>query len=191
MKKNLAIFASGSGTNAENIANFFRGSDEIAVKLILSNRPEAFVLERAKKLQIPSFVFTRVDFNESERVIHLLGQHQIDCIVLAGFLWLIPANLIKAFPNKIINLHPALLPKFGGKGMFGSKVHEAVIAAGEKFSGITIHLVNEKYDEGRILFQASCAVRDDDTPATLAARIHELEYTYLPRVLQDYLAKPN
>lgn len=188
MKKNLAIFASGSGTNAENIANFFKGSNEVAVKLILSNKPDAFVLERAKKLQIPTLVFTKADFIESDRVIQVLRQHQIDCIVLAGFLWLIPSSLVKAYPNRIINIHPALLPKFGGKGMYGAKVHEAVIAAGEKYSGITIHLVNEKYDEGKVLFQASCPVLDGDTPGSLAARIHELEYAYFPKVVQDHLA---
>lgn len=189
MKKNLAIFASGSGTNAENIANFFKGSDEVEVKLILTNKPDAFVLNRAQKLHIPTLVFTKADFLESDRVIQALSEHHIDCIVLAGFLWLIPSNLVKAYPNRIINIHPALLPKFGGKGMYGAKVHEAVIAAGEKYSGITVHLVNEKYDDGKVLFQASCPVLDGDTPGSLAARIHELEYAYFPKVVQDHLAK--
>jgi phosphoribosylglycinamide formyltransferase 1 len=189
MKKNLAIFASGSGTNAENIVNHFKGSSDVAVKLILSNKRDAGVLERAKKLGIPFHVFSRPDFCENNNVLEVLKAHSVDWVVLAGFLWLIPGNLIKAFPNKIINIHPALLPKFGGKGMYGDRVHQAVIQAGEKNSGITIHLVNEKYDEGKILFQASCGIEKDETPQSLAAKIHQLEYTYFPQVIHDQVVQ--
>jgi len=185
MKKNLAIFASGSGTNAENIANYFKNSAEVAVTLILSNRKEAGVLERAGKLGIPSHVFSRPDFYETDAVLDVLKAHHTDWVVLAGFLWLIPANLIKAYPNRIINIHPALLPKYGGKGMYGDRVHQAVIDAGEKNSGITIHLVNEKYDEGKILFQTSCEIADGETPQSLAGKIHQLEYAHFPQVIHD------
>ena len=185
MKKNLAIFASGSGTNAENIVNHFKGNSDVGVKLILSNKKDAGALDRAKKLGIPSHVFSRPDFYENNNVLEVLKAHSVDWVVLAGFLWLIPDNLIKAFPDKIINIHPALLPKFGGKGMYGDRVHQAVIQAGEKDSGITIHLVNEKYDEGKILFQASCDIEKDETPQSLAAKIHQLEYAYFPQVIHD------
>ncbi len=181
--KNLAIFASGGGTNAENIANYLKGNKEVCVKLILSNKKDAFVLERAKDLGIPSHIFSRQDFYETDQVVNLLESHQIDWIILAGFLWLIPDNLIKAYPNKIINIHPALLPKFGGKGMYGTRVHQAVVDAGEIESGITIHLVNEKYDEGKILFQASCEVEKNETAESLAAKIHQLEHTHFPKVI--------
>ncbi|WP_339784370.1 MAG: phosphoribosylglycinamide formyltransferase [Imperialibacter sp.] len=189
MKKNLAIFASGSGTNAENIVKHFKGNSDVGVKLILSNKKDAGVLERAKKLGIPSHVFSRPDFYENNNVLDVLKAHNVDWVVLAGFLWLIPGNLIKAFPDKIINIHPALLPKFGGKGMYGDRVHQAVIQAGEKDSGITIHLVNEKYDEGKILFQASCDIEKDETPQSLAAKIHQLEYTYFPQVIHDQMVQ--
>lgn len=185
MKKNLAIFASGSGTNAENIVNHFKISPVAEVRLILSNKPNAFVLERARKLNLPTQVFDKKDFYDSNKVLNTLAEHKIDWVVLAGFLWLVPNSLIRAFPNKIINIHPALLPKFGGKGMYGDKVHQAVIEAGEPVSGITIHLVNEHYDEGRVLFQASCPVVAGDTPQSLAAKVHQLEYTYYPQVIQD------
>ena len=181
---NLAIFASGGGTNAENICNFFTKNDSIKVAQIFSNRPDAYVLERAKQLEVPSTVFSRSDFQDHGFVKKLQG---IDYVILAGFLWLIPKYLIDAFPNKIINIHPALLPKFGGKGMYGDRVHQAVIDAGEKESGITIHLVNERYDEGEILFQARCEVTQGDTPSSLASKIHQLEYTHFPQVISSYL----
>jgi len=184
---NLAIFASGSGTNAEQIIHYFSDYKRATVKLVLSNRRDAYVLTRVKKSGVPSWVFDRDDLYHSERVLNRLQEKQIDLIVLAGFLWLIPDTILKAYPNRIINIHPALLPGFGGKGMFGRHVHEAVIAAGEQQSGITIHLVDKVYDNGKILFQATCPVFPGDTPDTLAARIHELEHRYYPEVIRDYL----
>lgn len=182
MKKiNIAIFASGSGTNAENIAIHFESHEFVRVKEILSNKKEAFVHQRAKKQGIPSRTFSREQFMDVSFRKTLID---IDYIILAGFLWLIPKYLIKAFPNKIINIHPALLPKYGGKGMYGDKVHQAVIDGGEKESGITIHLVNEEYDKGKVLFQAKCDVEANDTPESLAKKIHELEYEHFPKVIE-------
>ena len=181
---NLSILASGSGSNAENIANYFESHPTIQVKEILSNKADAFVHERAKRLNIPSFIFTKQQFTDTSFIKRL---EDIDYIILAGFLWLIPPYLIKAFPNRIINIHPALLPKFGGKGMYGDHVHNAVIEAGEKESGITIHLVNEEYDKGQILFQAKCEVTDEDTSVSLAEKIHALEYDHFPRVIEEYI----
>jgi len=181
---NLAIFASGSGTNAENIANYFEGHETIQINEILSNKKDAFVHKRAKSLGIPSRTFTKEEFYDQSFVKSLLD---VDYIVLAGFLWLIPKYLIRAFPNRIINIHPALLPKFGGKGMYGDRVHQAVINEGEIESGITIHLVNEEYDQGKILFQAKCEVDKSDTPQTLAEKIHELEYAHFPDELEKYI----
>lgn len=181
---NLAIFASGSGTNAENIVNYFSNHEQINVSLIISNKPNAYVLQRAEKLNVPSKVFDRTAFSQPDFLEEL---ENIDYIILAGFLWLIPGYLIEAFPNKIINIHPALLPNYGGKGMYGSHVHEAVIKAGEKESGITIHLVNEEYDKGVHLFQAKCVVGEEDTPDTLAQKIHELEHTHFPKEIETYI----
>jgi phosphoribosylglycinamide formyltransferase-1 len=181
----LAIFASGSGTNARNIAEYFRSSPEIRVSLILANKPDAFVLERAKLLDIPTYVFDRKTFYESEAVLEILKKHEIGHIVLAGFLWLVPDYLLNHYPSRIINIHPALLPKFGGKGMYGEKVHQAVIAAGEKRTGISIHFVNEHYDEGAIIFQDSFEVLPGDTPESIASKVHELEYRYYPRVIEE------
>lgn len=183
---NIAIIASGSGTNAENIVRFFKGYPHINIKLILSNRGDAFVLERAKKHGIPTITFTRDEFNSKD---FLKNFDTIDLIVLAGFLWLVPPYLIKAFPGKIINIHPALLPKYGGKGMYGMKVHQAVIEKKEKESGISIHYVNEKYDEGNIIFQAKCPVEREDTPETLAAKIHQLEYKHFPEVILSLIGE--
>ncbi|WP_436514430.1 phosphoribosylglycinamide formyltransferase [Ekhidna sp. To15] len=190
MKKiiNLAILASGSGSNAENIAKYFEADTHIQVKMILSNKANAFVHERAKKLDIPSFTFNKEEFQNDSFIKQL---ENIDYIILAGFLWLIPGYLVKAFPNRIINIHPALLPKYGGKGMYGNKVHEAVVASGEKESGITIHLVNEEYDKGKILFQAKCKVDPNDSPEELAQNIHALEYEHFPRVIEDYIQSHN
>lgn len=154
----------------------------------MSNRSDAYVLERAKKLNIPSICFSRAELYETDLVLNLLKAENPALIVLAGFLWLLPDIIIRNFPGRIINIHPALLPKYGGRGMYGSKVHEAVVAAGEKESGITIHYVNEKYDEGDIIFQARSPVLPDDTPETLAQRIHELEYRYYPEVIEKLLA---
>lgn len=187
--KRIAIFASGSGSNAENIAQHFQSNAEVEISLILSNKKNAFVLERAKKLNIPSQTFTRADFYESHTIIDTLKSKNIDLIVLAGFLWLVPDSLVKAFPNAIMNIHPALLPNYGGKGMYGMNVHNAVIDNKEKESGITIHLVNEKYDDGETILQAKCWIDENDNAEDLAQKIHELEYEYFPRAVETYLEK--
>jgi phosphoribosylglycinamide formyltransferase 1 len=186
---NIAIFASGSGTNAQQIIEHFINKDIARVKLILSNNNEAYVLERAKILNIPALVFNRNDFYQTDRITQILKEQKIDFIVLAGFLWLIPSYLIQQFPQRIINIHPALLPKYGGKGMYGHHVHEAVIANKEKTSGITIHYVNENYDEGSIIFQAQCTIEPNDNADTLAQKIHVLEYTHFPKVIEDVVRK--
>ena len=186
----IAIFASGSGTNAQRITEYFRErSAPIAVDLILSNKPDAFVLERAKNLGISSITFSRQEFYESTRIPDLLKEHAIEYVILAGFLWLVPDSLLKAYPGKILNIHPALLPGYGGKGMYGIKVHEAVISSHDKESGITIHLVNERFDEGQILFQAKCSIEENDTPGSLAEKIHALEYQYFPQVIENFILK--
>jgi phosphoribosylglycinamide formyltransferase 1 len=181
----IAIFASGSGSNAQKIIETFQDNPQVEVSLILSNKSDAYVLERARNFQIKSLVFDRPIFYETSQIVDLLKANQIDLIVLAGFLWLIPQNLIQAFPNQIINIHPALLPKYGGKGMYGMKVHEAVYQNRETETGITIHYVNEKYDEGKIILQAKCDLSPEDTPETIAQKIHQLEYQYFPQVIAD------
>ncbi|MFA8435659.1 MAG: phosphoribosylglycinamide formyltransferase [Marinifilaceae bacterium] len=185
--KRIAVFASGSGSNAENIARYFQEKPIAEVSLILSNNSHAFVLERADNLGISTHVFTRHEFYETDEVVKILKKHEIDLVVLAGFLWLIPQSLIRSFPNRIVNIHPALLPKYGGKGMYGMKVHQTVIESGDCESGITIHMVNEKYDEGKILFQGRCSVESDDTPEDLAQKVHELEYEYYPKIIEQLL----
>jgi phosphoribosylglycinamide formyltransferase 1 len=182
--KNIAIFASGSGTNAENIIKYFSNRNSAKVTLILSNKRDAFVLERAAKFGIPSVFFDRAQFYSSGFVSDHLKNNNIDFIVLAGFLWLVPAFILSSYPGRVLNIHPALLPSYGGKGMYGEKVHEAVISNGERESGITIHHVNEVYDDGDIIFQARCKVHRDDTADSLAHRIHELEYKYFPVVIE-------
>ncbi|MDD5507179.1 MAG: phosphoribosylglycinamide formyltransferase [Bacteroidales bacterium] len=185
--KNIAIFASGSGTNAENIAAHFRGNPQVCVRLILSNRPDALVLKRAEKLGIPTYVFSRYQLYQTDDILNILKENMICLIVLAGFLWLVPVHILKAYPNRIINIHPALLPQYGGKGFYGSVVHEAVIRSGDKESGITIHYVNEVYDSGQVIFQARCPVEPDDTPESLARKVHQLEYTYFPVIIEKLL----
>jgi phosphoribosylglycinamide formyltransferase-1 len=185
--KNIAIFASGSGTNAENLIRFFRTSKFGRVRIVLSNRRDAGVLGRAQSLEVESFVFSREQFYNSREVLDLLFERDIDYIVLAGFLWLVPEYLLKPFENKIVNIHPALLPRYGGKGMYGSRVHKAVIDAGDTESGITIHHVNQDYDDGDIIYQARCAIGSGETPDSLARKIHELEYTHFPRVVESLL----
>lgn len=181
---NICILASGNGSNAENIVRHFAGHPNIQVKEILSNKQDAFVHERAKNLHIPSSTFSKEEFQQPAFLERL---RNIDYIILAGFLWLIPSFLVEAFPRRIINIHPALLPKFGGKGMYGDNVHRAVIASGETKSGITIHLVNEEYDKGAILFQANCEVSPKDTAEMLAKKIHFLEYDHFPYVIEEYI----
>lgn len=185
--KNIALFASGSGSNAENIALWFQNRSDVSIRFILSNKKDAFVLQRARKLNIPAMVFNREQFYQTDEILDILRKNSIDLIVLAGFLWLVPGNILKAFPNRIINIHPALLPKYGGKGFYGSIVHEAVIQSGDKESGITIHYVNEIYDAGQIIFQARCPVDPSDTPETLAQKVHQLEYAYYPLVIEKLL----
>ena len=187
--KKIAIFASGSGSNAENIIQYFAQKPQFCVKSVFCNVPDAYVLERAKKYRIPSFVFNREEFRNPDKVFRQLQEQEIDFIVLAGFLWLMPSFITAAWPNKIVNIHPALLPAYGGKGMYGPHVHEAVIAAGEKESGITIHYVNDHYDQGAIIFQAKCPVLPTDTPDDLAARVHELEYRYFPQIIAETILK--
>ena len=187
--KKIAIFASGSGSNAENIIQYFAQKPQFCVKSVFCNVPDAYVLERAKKYRIPSFVFNREEFRNPDKVFRQLQEQEIDFIVLAGFLWLMPSFITAARPNKIVNTHPALLPAYGGKGMYGHHVHEAVIAAGEKESGITIHYVNDHYDQGAIIFQAKCPVLPTDTPDDLAARVHELEYRYFPQIIEETILK--
>jgi phosphoribosylglycinamide formyltransferase 1 len=184
---NIAIFASGSGTNAENIYHYFQKQKGADISLILTNKSNAFVIQRAKKLNIPICVFDKDDFYKTRKILDILIEKKVDLIVLAGFLWLIPENIIKSFEKRIINIHPALLPHFGGKGMYGDFVHKKVIETGQTESGITIHYVNEHYDDGDIIFQAKCKVEKDDTPETLAKKIHELEYENYPRIVEEVL----
>jgi len=182
--KRIALFASGAGSNVENIIRYFLNNRELEFPVVISNRQDAPVHERVKKYRIPSYFFKKNDFENGE-VLKLLREKAIDFIVLAGFLLRVPDNLLKAYPDRIINIHPALLPKFGGKGMYGSHVHEAVVASGEKETGITIHYVNENYDEGRIIFQAKCPVFTGDSPEDVAAKVHALEYEYFPKVIGE------
>lgn len=185
--KNISVFASGSGSNAENIIQYFAKKSNFCIKKVYCNVPNAYVLERVKKYQIPTVVFNRQELKNPEIILKQLLADETDLIVLAGFLWLMPPCITAAYANRIINIHPALLPAYGGKGMYGHHVHEAVIAAGEQESGITIHYVNDHYDEGTTIFQAHCPVLPNDTPDTLASRIHELEYQHFPRVIEGVL----
>ncbi len=183
--KRIAILASGSGTNAENLIRYFRTNQAGKVELVLTNKPGAGVIARAKSLRVDTVVFDREQFYHSDEIAVLLQERKIDFVVLAGFLWLVPMHLLAAYEGKVINIHPALLPKYGGKGMYGSLVHEAIIASGDAQSGITIHYVNQAYDEGDVIFQASCSVDKDDTPESLASKIHSLEYTHFPLVVEE------
>ena len=185
--KKIAILASGRGSNAENIANYFAGSDYAEVSFIIANNPNAFVLERAKRLGIEAAVVTKAEFMEADGIIAMLQEREIDFIVLAGFLLLVPQKLIQAYPGKIVNIHPALLPKHGGKGMYGDNVHKAVVASGDTESGITIHLIDEHYDKGTTFFQAKCPVLPTDTYEDVAAKVHALEYEHFPHVIEEIL----
>ena len=185
--KNIAIFASGSGSNAENIANYFADSDYAQVSVIVANNPNAYVLERAKKLGIESITVTKSQFMEADTLIAELKERNIDFIVLAGFLLLVPQKYIDAYPGRIVNIHPALLPRHGGKGMYGSHVHESVVAAGDTESGITIHLIDGNYDKGTTFFQATCPVLPTDTPDDVAQKVHALEYKHFPHVIEEIL----
>ncbi|MCL4119792.1 UNVERIFIED_CONTAM: hypothetical protein GTU68_059989 [Idotea baltica] len=186
-KKRIAIFASGSGTNAENLIKYFKNSQVIEIALVVCNRPKAQVLLRAKNLGVSGLVINKLELENPTELLKNLTFWKINYIVLAGFLLKIPTALIQQFPQQIINIHPALLPNFGGRGMYGGKVHEAVKASGTTQTGITIHLVNEVYDDGPILFQAICSVTPADTPETIAKKIHELEYTHFPTVVENLI----
>lgn len=185
--KRIIIFASGSGTNAENLIKFFHNRETGSVIQILTNNPRAKVLERAKNLNVSALSFNKIAFSRSNDVLNILKASQPDLIVLAGFLWKFPDFILKEFSNKVINIHPALLPKYGGKGMYGSFVHEAVVANKETETGITIHYVNEHYDEGAIIFQAKCIVDPKDSADDVAAKIHKLEMEHFPRVVEELL----
>jgi formyltetrahydrofolate-dependent phosphoribosylglycinamide formyltransferase len=185
--RNIAIFASGAGSNAKKIIEHFKDNSAVKIALIVCNNPKAGVLQIGADHNIPVMLVNRKGFFETETCLDELKLHDISFIVLAGFLWMIPKYLIKAYPGKIINIHPALLPKYGGKGMYGENVHKAVIEAGEKESGITIHYVDEHYDNGDIIFQATCEVRKTDTPSTLAQRVHALEHEHFSKVIESIL----
>jgi phosphoribosylglycinamide formyltransferase-1 len=184
--KHIVIFASGSGSNAQRLMEYFDHHPSIRIVALFANNAEAYALERAKKFNIPTHVFTREDFRYGA-VLEQVHAYHPDLIVLAGFLWLVPAPFVQEFPNRIINIHPALLPKFGGKGMHGQSVHAAVISGQEKESGITIHYVNEHYDQGAAIYQHTCPVEPGDTPETLAQRVLALEHEHLPRVVEEIL----
>lgn len=185
---NLAIFASGSGTNAEQIMKTFEFDQEVQVVSVFTNKPKAGVIARAENYGVPVITFDKRHF-ESPAFGDRLESDRVDYVILAGFLWKIPDHLLTAYPNAIINIHPSLLPKYGGKGMYGQFVHQAVLDAGEDQSGITIHLVNEEYDEGKILYQESCPVFSEDSADSLANRIHKLEHEHFPRVVREYVLR--
>ena len=184
MKTKIAIFASGSGTNAEAIINHFKEHETISVSLILSNNANAYVLKRAENHNIPHFIFSRNMLYKEKTVDEILKLNAIDFVVLAGFMWLVPERFVKKFDKKMVNIHPALLPKYGGKGMYGMHVHEAIVKNKEKESGITIHWVNEAYDEGNIIFQAKCKIDPTDSPEDVANKVHKLEYEHYPKVIE-------
>jgi phosphoribosylglycinamide formyltransferase-1 len=187
--RNIAIFASGSGTNAENIINYFSNTNSAKVVIVLSNNRNSYVLERAAKLNIRSVFFDRKEFYITGKVLRYLQLYKIDFVVLAGFLWLIPEDILNQYNEKIVNIHPALLPNYGGKGMYGDNVHRAVLNNKEKESGITIHKVNSNYDSGDIIFQTKCKVDPSDTVETLAAKVHALEYLHYPVVIDQLVQK--
>lgn len=188
---NIAIFASGTGSNAQKIIDYFKPSLFIRVKLIVCNKPYAHVLKIAEAENIPSLLIEKNNFFNGDAYLPELKKNNIGFIVLAGFLWKIPIAVIEAYPKKIINIHPALLPKYGGKNMYGSKVHESVIDSGDKESGITIHYVDEEYDNGDIIFQKKCAVDEDETAESLAKKIHRLEYENYARVIENLIREQN
>jgi phosphoribosylglycinamide formyltransferase-1 len=185
--KKIIVFASGSGSNAENIIRYFKASGTAEVAAVMSNKPLAKVLNRAQKLNVTALHFDRDAFYNTNDVLHILEDINPDLIVLAGFLWLFPSSILERFPNKVINLHPALLPKFGGKGMFGDNVHQAVLDNKEKETGITIHYVNKKYDDGQIIFQKAFPISSEETLKSLTEKIHELEHRHFPKVIENLL----
>ncbi|RYF26169.1 MAG: phosphoribosylglycinamide formyltransferase [Flavobacteriales bacterium] len=189
MKKRIAIFASGSGSNAQKLMEHFKRSNDTEISLVLTNNADAYVLQRADNFEIPSHIFDKHEFYKTEEVIDLLKNLDIDFIVLAGFLWLIPQNLIAAYPGRIINIHPAILPKFGGKGMYGDHVHHAVMAAGEVEGGITIHYVDENYDEGEYIYQARYKIDKGDNLEMIKFKGQQLEHLHYPRIVETLVKK--
>ena len=189
--KRIVLFASGSGSNVENIAKYFENRNDIGIEAVLTNRRDAYVIDRCNSLKINVIYFNKVSFSETDLILDLLRCIDPDLIVLAGFLWKIPPKIVSAFEGRIINIHPALLPKFGGKGMYGMKVHEAVKQSHEKESGITIHYVDEHYDEGSIIFQTRVGLEASDTPGEIAKKVHELEYLHYPKIIEQLLANNN
>ncbi len=186
-KINIAIFGSGNGSNAQHISEYFANNNKVNISTFIANKKDAYIIERAQKLGIPCRIFNRNDFYYTNNVVDYLKEMEIDIIVLAGFLWLIPENILQAYPQRIINIHPALLPLYGGKGMYGMNVHQAVIDNKEVESGITIHFVNDKYDEGTTIFQAKCNITPKDTAETLAQKIHLLEYEHFPKTIENVI----
>jgi phosphoribosylglycinamide formyltransferase-1 len=189
MKKRIAIFASGSGSNAQKLMEYFKKHQEAEVVIVLTNNPEAYVIQRADNFEIPTHIFDKHEFIETNDIVNLLKNLQIDLIVLAGFLWLIPNNLLEEFPNQIINIHPALLPKFGGKGMYGDRIHRTILEAGEVENGITIHFVNEKFDEGEIIYQSRFKIGKNDTLETIKFKGQQLEHLHYPRIVENLIQK--
>lgn len=189
LKKRIAIFASGSGSNAQKIMEHFSKHPDAEVAIVLCNNPNAYVIQRADNFEIPSHIFDRFDFYQTDNIVKLLKSMEIDLIVLAGFLWLIPENLLKAFPNQIINIHPALLPKYGGKGMYGDRVHQAVLNNKESESGITIHFVNENFDEGEIIHQSRYRIDQNDDIEMIKFKGQQLEHLHYPKVVESLLKK--
>lgn len=189
VKKKIAIFASGSGSNAQKIMEHFKYHDEAEVALVLSNNSDAFVLQRADNFEVPTHVFDRDEFYNSDRIVTLLQQLKIDLVALAGFLLLVPANLLEAYPNKIINIHPSLLPKYGGKGMYGDRVHHAVLENKDEESGISIHFVNEKFDEGEVIYQGRFKIEPEDTLEVIKFKGQQLEHLHYPKVIETLLKK--
>lgn len=187
MKHSIAILASGSGSNAENIALYFKEKDIAKVNLIVTNNPEAYVIKRAANLGIPYVILNSKEDYHGKAFLKVLSDYSVDLIVLAGFLWLLPANVIEKYPSRIVNIHPALLPKYGGKGMYGDRVHKAVSKGGDPFTGITIHYVNQEYDEGEIIHQAQCEITPGENPDSIAEKVHQLEYEHYPRVIEKVL----
>ncbi|PZP41808.1 MAG: phosphoribosylglycinamide formyltransferase [Pseudopedobacter saltans] len=185
--KHIAIFASGAGSNAANLIQYFSKNEQVNIELIVCNKPNAGVLSIASDNNIPYIIIEKERFFNGDAYLTILKEYKIDFIVLAGFLWKVPLLLIQSYPNKIVNIHPALLPKYGGKGMYGAHVHEAIIANKEQETGITIHLVDEIYDNGKILFQARCQVIDSDTAETVAQKVHQLEYAHFPEQVEKWM----
>lgn len=186
-RSRIAIFASGNGSNAEEIIRYFSKHPSVEIALLLSNNPQAYALTRAANHSIPTRTFDRATYRDTTQVLEWLTDAGITHVVLAGFLWLIPSYLLDAYPARIINIHPALLPRHGGKGMYGMKVHEAVKRAGDRETGITIHLVDAQYDRGKVVFQAKCKVDPHDDPAAIAQKVHNLEYGFFPAVIENWI----